>query len=94
MFEFLSLRSEDDMMSNIVHEGAAAKITDEQFIELEIKRFKYSKRRKEMIDGEKYHEGNHDILKRQRNIIGENGELTVVDNLPNNKIYTLNYICW
>lgn len=91
MFEFLSLRSDEDMINNIVREGAADKITDEQFIELEIKRFKYSKRRKEMIDGEKYHEGNHDILKRQRTIIGENGELTVVDNLPNNRIVDNQY---
>ena len=91
MFEFLSIKSDEDMISNIVHEGAAAKITDEQFIELEIKRFKASKRRKEMIDGEKYHEGNHDILKRKRTIIGENGELTTVDNLPNNRIVDNQY---
>ncbi|WP_113674555.1 phage portal protein [Vallitalea guaymasensis] len=91
MFEFLTIRSDEDLINNIVNEDAAAKITDEQFIELEIQRFKVSKRRKEMIDGEKYHEGNHDILKRKRTIIGENGELTVVENLPNNRIVDNQY---
>lgn len=91
MFEFLTIRSDEDLINNIVNEGAAAKITDEQFIELEIQRFKASKRRKEMIDGEKYHEGNHDILKRKRTIIGENGELIVVENLPNNRIVDNQY---
>lgn len=91
MFEFLSLRSDDDHINNILHEGNPDKVTDEEFIVLEIQRFKASKRRKEMIDGEKYHEGNHDILRRQRTIIGEDGKLTVVDNLPNNRIVDNQY---
>ncbi|MBS5822416.1 MAG: phage portal protein [Clostridium argentinense] len=91
MFEFLSLRSDEDYINNITYEGANEKITDERFIELEIQRFKASKRRKEMIDGERYYEGNHDILKRKRTIIGENGQLETVDNLPNNRIVDNQY---
>lgn len=91
MFEFLSLRSDDDYISNIIRENSAERITDEEFIELEISRFKVSQRRKEMIDGEKYYEGKHDILKRQRTIIGENGKLEVVENLPNNRIVDNQY---
>ena len=50
MFEFLFKKKSD--VSKIINESAAARITDVQFIELEIQRFKASKRRKEMIDGE------------------------------------------
>lgn len=91
LFNFLSIRSDDDLISNIIHENAADRITDEQFIELEIQRFKASQRRKEMIDGERYHEGKHDILKRKRTIIGKGGELTEVKNLPNNRIVDNQY---
>ena len=44
-----------------------------------------------MITGERYHEGKHDILNRKRTVIGENGQLTVVDNLPNNRIVDNQY---
>lgn len=89
MFEFLNL--EQERINNIINEGAASRITDERFIELEIQRFKASKRRKEMIDGEKYYDGNHDILSRKRTIIGEDGKLEVVENLPNNRIVDNQY---
>lgn len=69
MFEFLSLKSDDDYINNILHESNPDKVTDEEFIVLEIQRFKASKRRKEMIDGEKYHEGNHDILKEKEPLL-------------------------
>ena len=91
MFGFVTIRSDEDLINNIVNEGAATKITDKQFIELEIQRFKASKRRKEMITGEKYYSGEHDILSRQRTIIGKDGELYVVENLPNNKIVDNQY---
>lgn len=44
-----------------------------------------------MIDGERYYDGHHDILKRQRTVIGSDGELQVVDNLPNNRIVDNQY---
>jgi SPP1 family phage portal protein len=91
MFQFLSIGLGGDYVNNIIQQGAAERITDERFIELEIQRFKASKRRKEMIDGERYYEGNHDILKRKRTIIGEDGKLEVVENLPNNRIVNNQY---
>lgn len=71
--------------------GNTTNITDEEFISLEINRFKASKRRNSMINGEKYYVGQHDILKRKRTVIGENGELITVSNLPNNKIVNNQY---
>lgn len=77
--------------SNILKENATTRITDTQFIEQEIRRFKFSKRRKEMLDGERYYEGKHDILLRKRTMIGENGDLEEVTNLPNNRIVDNQY---
>lgn len=88
MFEFLSLTGEPTL-NNIVREGS--RITDERFIELEIQRFKASRKRREMINGEKYYEGNHDILSRKRTVIGADGKLEEVKNLPNNRIVDNQY---
>ena len=46
---------------------------DEENVIKEIKDFMASKRRKDMITGEKYYDGKHDILKRKRTVIGANG---------------------
>lgn len=77
--------------SNILKKNATTRITDTQFIEQEIRRFKFSKRRKEMLDGERYYIGQHDILLRKRTMIGENGDLEEVTNLPNNRIVDNQY---
>lgn len=77
--------------SNILKQNATTRITDTQFIEQEIRRFKFSKRRKEMLDGERYYIGQHDILLRKRTMIGENGDLEEVTNLPNNRIVDNQY---
>ena len=44
-----------------------------------------------MIDGENYYRGQHDILHRNRMMIGQDGKLTKVDNLPNNRIVDNQY---
>ena len=66
-------------------------MTDKQFIEREITRFKASKRRREMLTGERYFQGYHDILSRKRTAIGDDGQLTEVKNLPNNRIVDNQY---
>lgn len=91
MFEFIGAPSETQRLNHIIREGAALRVTDVKFIELEIKRFKASARRKAMIDGERYFAGQHDILARQRTVIGENGKLEAVANLPNNRIVNNQY---
>jgi SPP1 family phage portal protein len=89
MFEFML--NINDRINNIIKEGAASRITDEKFVELEIQRFKASRRRKDMFDGERYYDGKHDILRRKRTIIGATGELEEVTNLPNNRIVDNQY---
>ena len=88
MFDFLL--SEAAKLANAVVIGKN-RITDEQYIINEINHFKTSKRRNDMIVGEKYYTGKHDILARKRTVIGERGELVEVENLPNNRIVDNQY---
>ncbi|WP_314396361.1 phage portal protein [Leptotrichia shahii] len=46
---------------------------------------------REMENGNRYYKGQHDILNRERKIIGQGGGLEVVKNLPNNKIIDNQY---
>lgn len=89
MFNFIG--NELTKIGNILKQGVSTKLTDEQFIVKEIMTFKASHRRKSMIDGEKYYAGRHDILSRKRTVIGSNGELEEVTNLPNNRIVDNQY---
>lgn len=57
----------------------------------EIDTFLHSKQRNDMLIGEKYYTGQHDILKRERTAVGEEGRLTYLSNLPNNKVVDNQY---
>ena len=83
MFNFADLPPVDRQRREVM--------TDKQFIEREITRFKTSKRRREMLIGERYYQGYHDILSRKRTAIGDDGELTEIKNLPNNRIVDNQY---
>lgn len=80
-----------EQFNGIITQGAKERLTDEEFIINEINRFLASKRRKDMIDGENYFRGHHDILYRNRTMIGRDGKLEKVDNLPNNRIVDNQY---
>jgi SPP1 family phage portal protein len=80
-----------DQYNDIIMQGAKNRLTDEEFVVAEIYRFLASKRRKEMIDGENYYRGKHDILHRKRTVIGPDGKLEPVDNLPNNRVVNNQY---
>ena len=89
MFNFSSIKESVRKLSNLVKVNPD--ITDEDYIIKEINKFKNSIRRKQMVDGENYYNGKHDILKAKRMGIGENGELTELTNLPNNRIVDNQY---
>lgn len=80
---------EQELINMKIKAGSA--MNDLQFFAMEITAWEASVERKEMINGERYYIGKHDILKRERKAIGENGELIVVNNLPNNKIVDNQY---
>lgn len=68
-----------------IEQGARSGMTELEFLERQIKDFKVSVKRMEMLKGEAYYDNNHDILQRKRTVIGEDGQLKEVENLPNNK---------
>ena len=66
-------------------------MTDKEFLEKEIMKWKTSPHRIMQIKGSLYYDNEHDILKRKRTMIGEDGKLQVVENLPNNRIVDNQY---
>ncbi len=89
MFDFAD--SWKAKLDRLVHLTRSSKLTDEQFIVKEINKFKQSTKRQQMLDGERYFDGFHDILTRQRTVIGKDGDLETVNNLPNNRIVDNQY---
>jgi SPP1 family phage portal protein len=88
MFQFMKAA---EVVNELARQNVETRMTDKQFIVAEINRFRRSKRYLDMISGENYYSGKHDILFKQRTAIGENGKLTILDNLPNNKIVDNQY---
>ncbi len=84
MFDFFN--SLTRQAAAIIEKGALSVMSDRRFIEREIEKFLASPVRLDMITGEKYYKGEQDILFRRRRVIGEGGELTEVENLPNNRL--------
>ena len=66
-------------------------MSDKEFLEQEIAKWKCSPQRIMQIKGFLYYDNEHDILKRKRTMIGEGGKLEVVENLPNNRIIDNQY---
>ncbi len=66
-------------------------ITDKEFLEHEIKAWLKSPERAKQLEGEAYYDGEQVILKRKRTVIGEDGKLKEVENLPNNRIVDNQY---
>ena len=85
MFQFMTA------VDQLARQNVETRMTDEQFIVAEINRFRKSKRFYDMIAGDNYFSGKHDILYKKRTAIGDNGELTEITNLPNNKIVDNQY---
>jgi len=80
-----------DTMKTILRAGANTAMSEREFFQQEIARWKNSSARKNQIIGERYYRGEHDILGRKRTVIGEGGRLQEVQNLPNNKIVDNQY---
>lgn len=66
-------------------------MTDLEFLEKEIAAWKRSPHRMMQIKGFLYYEGDHDVIHRKRTMIGEDGKLETVENLPNNRIVDNQY---
>lgn len=64
---------------------------DRLFLARELDAWKRSDKRRAQIDAQRYYAGRQDILRRVRTVIGEGGQLAVVDNLPNSRIVDNQY---
>lgn len=91
MFDFQFPYFLTDKINRRITEGAKGGVKDEDIILDKIKGFLNSRERLNMIVGENYYIGNHDILRRKRTAIGEGGQIKAVDNLPNNRVIDNQY---
>lgn len=66
-------------------------VTDRELLEREIIAWKNSPQRIMQIKGHRYYDNEHDILTRKRTMIGEDGKVQTVENLPNNRIIDNQY---
>jgi SPP1 family phage portal protein len=80
-----------EMIKNLISTGAGTAMTERQFFQQEIARWKQSTVRQSQITGEQYYHGQHDILDRTRTVIGKDGKIQEIHNLPNNKIVDNQY---
>ena len=88
MFQFMNAA---EVVDTLTRQNIATRMTDEQFIVAEINRFRMSKKYLNMVAGDNYYSGKHDILKKQRTAIGDDGKLIEIENLPNNQIVDNQY---
>ena len=87
----MPIYTETDRINRLILQGGRTGMTELQFFAAEIKEWKDSPRRQDQLTGDLYYVGKHDILHRQRTIIGADGKLQVVQNLPNNRIVNNQY---
>lgn len=85
------METETTRINRLIFQGGLNGMTELQFFAAEIKEWRDSTRRKEQIKGDLYYDGKHDILHRQRTIIGQDGKVEPVQNLPNNKLIDNQY---
>ncbi len=76
---------------NFITQGVYPRMDGIEVLEKEISRWKTSPQRILQIKGFLYYDGEHDILQRKRTMIGEDGKLQEVDNLPNNRLIDNQY---
>ena len=78
-------------ISNFMLFGFKVRMNNKEFLEQEIMRWKGSPERIMQIKGQLYYQNEHDILTRKRTMIGEDGKLQTVENLPNNRLIDNQY---
>jgi SPP1 family phage portal protein len=73
-------------ITSIIEEGARSAMSLDEIIRQEVQDWLISDERRWMLTGQRYYVGDHDILRRKRTAIGEDGQLFEVDNLANNRL--------
>lgn len=65
--------------------------SDIRYLESVIRKWLDSPIRKEQLLAEKYYDGDHDILRREKKVIGADGQLMTINNVANNKLVDNQY---
>lgn len=65
--------------------------SDIRYLEMVLQKWLHSATRNEQLLAEAYYDGDHDILKREKKVIGANGELITINNVANNKLVDNQY---
>ncbi|MGN7478973.1 phage portal protein [Solibacillus silvestris] len=91
LFPYQGAITDTEILNERIASGAKKIISNIKLLENEINKFKASEKRQWMLTGELYYEGEQDILKRERKVIGKGGRLEINRNLPNNKILDNQY---
>ena len=60
--------------------------SDIHYLELVLRKWLDSPERKEQLLAEAYYSGDHDILRREKKVIGADGNLVPISNVPNNRL--------
>lgn len=69
-----------------IEAGAASSLDLGQFLSREIDEWMVDHKRRWMLDGQRYYSGESDVLRRERQVLGEDGKLQRVDNLANHRL--------
>lgn len=64
---------------------------DIRYLEMVLRKWLESPVRQEQLQAEKYYMGDHDILQREKKVIGADGELITITNVANNKLVDNQY---
>lgn len=64
---------------------------DIRYLELVLRKWLDSRERENQLLAEKYYDGDHDILNREKKVIGADGNLITIDNIANNKLVDNQY---
>ena len=64
----------------------SATMSEREFLRVQLRNFLASEQRKTMVTAIDYYNGNHDILTKQRYVVGEGGKQLALQGVPNNQI--------
>ena len=68
-----------------------SEIPDVRYLESILRQWLDGEERKEQLLAERYYDGDHDILNREKKVIGADGNLVTITNVPNNKLVDNQY---
>ena len=64
---------------------------DIRYLEMILRQWLDSPAREEQLLAEKYYDGDHDILRREKKVIGADGNLVTINNVANNRLVDNQY---